>query len=501
MPATFRIYNTLSRSVEPFRPLVDGEVSLYTCGMTVYDHAHVGHARSFVVFDVLVRYLRHRGWKVRYVRNYTDVDDKIIRRAQEEAVPASEIAERYIASWNHDAAGLGLLPPDEEPRVSTSMPAILAMVERLIEQGHAYVAGGSVWFSVATFPEYGALSGQDPTEMRCSAEADADKADPRDFALWKAAKPGEPSWPSPWGEGRPGWHIECSAMNLETLGASIDIHGGGLDLVFPHHENEIAQSVCCNKASYATYWMHNGLLTMARRTEDGLVQAAKMGKSLGNVVRIHAALEQFPREALRLYYLQSHYRSPLPWTDEALPEALAMLARLYEARDVAAAMDGYDDPDDTARSLGKDAMEVLELGRTFEDRFYAALDDDLNTAQALSLAFELARAINRLSNQKKAMKRAGSLVEPALSAFGLLGRTLGLLTMQSDAFQEEVKDKRLAAMGIDRAQVEAMVADRSAARAAKDWARADELRKRLDEARINVMDGADSVSWRVRLIE
>jgi cysteinyl-tRNA synthetase len=500
MPAPFRIYNTLTRTVEDFRPLVEGKVGLYTCGMTVYDHAHVGHARSFVVFDTFVRYLRHRGWKVTYVRNYTDVDDKIIRRAQEEGVPAEEIAVRYIESWQRDAAGLGLLPPDAEPRVSTSMPAIIGMVEHLIEQGHAYPAGGSVWFRVETYPEYGHLSGQDPQEMRCSADPDADKGDPRDFALWKAAKPGEPAWDSPWGPGRPGWHIECSAMNLENLGPSIDIHGGGLDLVFPHHENEIAQSVCANQAPYARYWMHNGLLTMARKTDDGLVQSAKMGKSLGNVVRIHDALDAFPREALRLYYLQSHYRSPLPWTDEALPEALAMLARLYEAREVAAMMEGMEEPDDAARSLGKDAMEVLELGRNFDDRFHEAMDDDLNTARALSHAFELARAINRLSNHKKAGKRGGPVVEPALKAFGLL-RHLGLLTMDNSAFQDEVKSKRLGAMGIDRERVEALIAERAEARANKDWARADTLRHTLDELRIKVMDGSDGVTWRVQLVD
>jgi cysteinyl-tRNA synthetase len=435
---------------------------------------------------------------VHYVRNYTDVDDKIIRRAAKEGVPAMEIAERYIASWQADSEGLGLLPPDHEPRVSTSMPSIIDMTQRLIDNGHAYVSGGSVWFSVETCPEYGALSGQKPDDMQSSPDQGSDKRDARDFALWKGAKPGEPSWDSPWGPGRPGWHIECSAMNYEVLGPSIDIHGGGLDLVFPHHENEVAQSVCANRAPYVSYWMHNGLLTMVRRTDEGLVQAAKMGKSLGNVVNIHDALREFPAEALRLYYLQAHYRSPLPWMPEALPEALAMLARLYEAREVAEQMGGEEPADNVAKSMGKDALDVLELGRTFSKRFFDALNDDFNTSQAVAHAFELARAINRLANHKKSRKRCGPVVAPALEALAQL-ELLGLMKMDSEAFQDEVKAKRLASMGVDRDHVEALIEARAAARAAKDWSRADEIRDELDGLKINVMDGANGVSWRVRL--
>jgi cysteinyl-tRNA synthetase len=289
-------------------------------------------------------------------------------------------------------------------------------------------------------------------------------------------------------------------MNHQVLGASIDIHGGGLDLVFPHHENEIAQSVCANHAPYATYWMHNGMLTMAKKTPEGLVQAAKMGKSLGNVVNIHEALQEFPAEALRLYYLQAHYRSPLPWTETALPEALAMLARLYEAREAAESMGGTEEAAHVALGLGKDATEVLELGRNFSTRFHEAMSDDLNTSRAMGLALALARAINRLANHKKARKRGGPVVAAAIRAFDEL-KIIGLMTMDSESFQEEVKLKRLGALGVKREDVERLIAERAEARARKDWPRADDIRAELDSLSIKVMDGADAVTWRVRLVE
>ncbi|MCB9663185.1 MAG: cysteine--tRNA ligase [Alphaproteobacteria bacterium] len=498
-PAPFRLYNTLSRQVEPFEPLVPGHVSIYACGMTVYDHAHVGHARAFVVFDAFVRWLRTGGWSVRFVRNYTDVDDKIIRRAAELGEDPFALAQRYIDDFRADCDALELAPPEAEPRVTTSMDDILAMIGELVAKGHAYAQGGSVWFRVDSFADYGQLSGQRPDKV-CAAPDTGDKADPRDFALWKAAKDGEPSWPSPWGPGRPGWHIECSAMARSCLGHTIDIHGGGLDLVFPHHENEIAQSTCANGQPFSRWWMHNGLLTLVKHTADGVVQDVKMGKSLGNVVNIRDALQQVPAEALRLYYLQAHYRSPLPWTDDALTEALAMLARLYEARELAARMQGEGDADRVAEALGADAQEVLSLGRAFPERFAQALADDFNTSAALGLAFELTRALNRLANHKKAASRGGPVVGPALEALAHLS-VLGLLTRTSEAFDEEVKDKRLAALGIDRAHVEQLLAQRTQARADKDWARADALRAELDALRIVVMDRPGGVAWKLRLTE
>ncbi|MEQ1503045.1 MAG: cysteine--tRNA ligase [Myxococcota bacterium] len=490
MPAPFRLYNTRTRRVEPFEPLVAGQVGLYVCGMTVYAECHIGHARAMVVFDTFARYLAHRGWTVRFVRNFTDVDDKIIVRAQEHGEDPLVWAQTYIDHFHRDMRDLGLADPTLEPRVTTSIPKIVELIGMLVERGNAYPSEGSVWFDVPSWRTYGALSGQQVDELR-SEDPGSGKRHPADFALWKAAKPGEPAWPSPWGDGRPGWHVECSAMAWDTLGATIDIHGGGLDLVFPHHENEVAQSECAHGAVYARYWMHNGLLTLA--------SGVKMGKSKGNVVEIHHALRELPAEALRLYYLQNHYRSQLPYDAEALSDALAMLARLYDAREVAEKMRGDDDADAIARALGADALTVLDLGRRFPELLYQALDDDFNTSMALGHAFELARAINRLSNHKKAAAKAGPVVAPALAALALLGPTLGLLGASSEAFQTEVKAKRLPLLGITAPQVDALIQARADARANKDWARADEIRAELEGHRIAVMDRSDGSDWKVRL--
>ncbi len=489
--APFRLYNTLSRRVEDFEPLEPGRVRLYVCGMTVYDDCHLGHARAMVVFDAFVRTLRARGWEVDFVRNFTDVDDKIIARAAERGEDPMVLAQRYIDHFHRDMTGLGLLTPTVQPRVSTSIDAIQALIALLIERGHAYAADGNVWFSVASDPDYGKLSGQKVDQLQASPDADSGKRSPLDFALWKAHKPGEPSWDSPWGPGRPGWHIECSAMARAHLGDTIDIHGGGLDLVFPHHENEIAQSECGTGHPFARYWMHNGLLTMA----DG----HKMGKSEGNAFAIHDLLQQYPAEAIRLYYLETHYRSPLPWTPTALDESLSKLARLYEAADLAAGMRGAEPPDEVARALGADAMRALELARKLEAAFHAALSEDFNTAGALGLAFELARAINRMGNHKKAKKRAGPIARIALDALAVLPRTLGLMASDWTALSEEIKTKRLPALGMTADEVEGLLRERQAARDARDWARADALRAELDARGIAVMDGPEGSTWKIRL--
>ena len=407
-----------------------------------------------------------------------------------------EVLQRFIDAFHDETEMLGLMRPDEEPRVTERIESIRGMIEELVEKGHAYAAEGSVWFSVESDPAYGKLSGQKVEELR-SADPEAGKRHAADFALWKASKPGEPAWPSAWGPGRPGWHIECSSMARDSLGETIDIHGGGLDLVFPHHENEVAQSESAHDCTYARYWMHNGLLTMS--------SGQKMGKSLGNVINVADALADFPAEALRLYYLQNHYRSPLPWGDGALVDALAMLARLYEAREVAEAMGGAaanereEDAERVASDLGKDAQTVLELGLGFEERFHEAMDADFNTAKALGQLFELARAVNRFGNHKKAKKRGGPVVAPALEAFALVGRAINLMTMSSEAFQAEVKAKRLKSLGISAEEIDAELEARSAARDAKDWARADEIRDGLEARGIVIMDRPDRVDWRVRL--
>ncbi len=490
MPAPFRLYNSFTRTMEDFKPIEEGKIRLYVCGMTVYDSAHIGHARAMVVFDAFVRYLRFRNWDVNFVRNFTDVDDKIIRRAAEQGVEPMELAERYIAAFRKDAADLGLMTPDSEPRVSTSIQDILDMTQTLIDNGHAYAAEGSVWFNVPSFKPYGGLSGQKVDALQ-SADTVAGKKHPADFALWKAVKPGEPSWESPWGPGRPGWHIECSAMSKCCLGDEIDIHGGGLDLVFPHHENEIAQSEAASGKKFSRYWMHNGLLTMKG--------GQKMGKSLGNVINIEDALKDYPAETVRLYLLQNHYRSPLPWSGEALNEALAMLARLYEAIESAEAMGGQEKPEDVAKSLGEDAKTVWTLGQEFHQKMLAALDEDFNTSAVLGHAFELARAINRFASHKKAKKRGGPLVKDALAGLRSMNQAIGLLGADAKAFQTEVKAKCLRAMGLDANVIERKLVDRQAARGNKDWATSDQIRDELDAMGILIMDTPQGVEWRVKL--
>jgi cysteinyl-tRNA synthetase len=498
MAAPFRLYNTRTRKVEPFEPVEPGRVRLYVCGMTVYDDAHLGHARIFVVMDAFVLYLRSRGWHVTYVRNFTDVDDKIIRRAGELHEEPIAVADRFVQRFQEDMVALGLAPPDVEPRVTRTIPEIIGMIGTLVDRGHAYAAGGSVWFSVPSCPTYGQLSNQQVGELR-SDDPDPGKRHPADFALWKAGRAGEPSWDSPWGPGRPGWHIECSAMAATAFGPRVDIHGGGLDLVFPHHENEIAQSECAHGEIFARYWMHGGLLNVWVE-EGGERRQVKMSHSLKNFVVIRSLLKRYPPESLRLYYLQNHYRSPLPYDDGALDEALGMLGRLYEAREVAERMAGEEDAAKVVHALGADAERVWDLGRRLPDLVQQALDEDFNTGMALGHVFELARAINRMSNHKQAAKRAGPVVAPALAALARLGETLGLLTMTTAEFQAEIKAKRLPLLGLTAEQVEALLADRSAARVDKDWARADEIRARLEGSGIAVMDRPGGGSeWRVRL--
>jgi cysteinyl-tRNA synthetase len=489
-PVPFRLYNTLSKTTENFTPIQAGEIKLYVCGMTVYDHIHIGHGRAMVVFDAFSRYLRHRGWKVTFVRNFTDVDDKIIKRSAEQGIAPMTLAETYINAFHRDTDALGLSRPENEPRVSHSMPAIIKMIETLIARQHAYVSDGSVWFAVTSYEAYGKLSRR-KVEDQQSADEDCGKNHPADFALWKAGKPGEPTWDSPWGEGRPGWHIECSAMACEHLAEHIDIHGGGLDLVFPHHENEIAQSECSSGKPFANYWMHNGLLTMKG--------GQKMGKSLGNVINIHEALDLFPAECIRLYLLQNHYRTALPWSNTALAEALSMLARLYEAIEVAKQMCGEEKVDTLVKSMGADAQAVWQHATEFESRMYQALDEDFNTAQALAIAFELARVVNRFAGHKKSKKRGGPLAQLALKAFASFTQALNLLGNDPQNFQEEAKNKRVSALGLQREDIEQALVNRVQARQDKNWAEADRIRDEMDAQGILIMDTSEGMIWRLKL--
>ncbi len=455
-----RIHNSLTGEREAFKPIETGHVRIYVCGMTVYDLCHLGHARALVVFDAVVRYLRWIGYKVTYVRNITDIDDKIIRRAAENGESVEALTERYIAAMHEDCEALGVQPPDHEPRATESLASMLGLIERLIERGHAYVAeNGDVYFSVASFPGYGKLSGRRVDELRSGARIEPDEAkhDAVDFVLWKAAKPGEPAWPSPWGPGRPGWHIECSAMSRDLLGEHFDIHGGGVDLQFPHHENEIAQSECASGHPFVNYWMHNGHV----RIDD-----EKMAKSLGNFFTVRDVLAHHDAEAVRFFLLSSHYRSPLNYTAEALDEAAGALERLYTA----------------LRSLPKAAPSEPNA----RERFREAMDDDFNTREALAVLFDLARMVNRYREQGDDAAAAGAGAE-----LRVLGRTLGLLERDPEAFLKGGVD------AMDEAEIEGLVERRRQAREARDFAEADRIRDELQARGIVLEDGPGGTTWRL----
>ena len=456
------LYNDLSRSKEPFTPLRAGQVSMYVCGMTVYDLCHLGHARVLVVFDMVARYLRFIGYQVTYVRNITDIDDKIIERANAQGEPFHALTERFIIAMREDAQALGVQPPDQEPRATEHLPDIIAMIERLIGRGHAYVAdNGDVYYEVRSFPGYGRLSGKSIEDLRAGERVEPGdaKRDPLDFALWKAAKPNEPAWDSPWGNGRPGWHIECSAMSTRALGDTFDIHGGGADLTFPHHENEIAQSEGATGHPFVRYWMHNGFV----RIDD-----EKMSKSLGNFFTVREILARYRPEEVRYFILSSHYRSPLNYGDEQLDNARAALTRFYTAlRGLPQADVATDDP--------------------FEARFHAAMEDDFNTPEALAVLFELTREINR--TRVEDMPRAATLA----ASLRRLGGVLGLLQDAPEAFLRGAAghEDTLADTEIER-----LIEARAQAKQGKRWAEADAIRAQLKQAGIVLEDSANGTTWR-----
>jgi cysteinyl-tRNA synthetase len=494
-----RIYNTLTRTVEPLEPRVPGEVGLYVCGMTVYDHCHIGHARAMMAFDVVVRHLRRRGLKVTFVRNHTDVDDKILARAAELGVPPLALSAQFIQELDTDLDAVGILRPDVAPQVSEHIPEVVAMIEALLARGHAYVAdNGDVYFSIESCPGYGKLSGRKIDELREGARVavEASKRHPGDFALWKAVpEEADLGWEAPFGRGRPGWHIECSAMAARHLGEQFDLHGGGIDLVFPHHENEIAQSECASgHRPFARVWMHNGHLTLV----DAAGEPVKMSKSLGNVVRIRDIVARVPAEALRLMYVDTHYRSPLPFSDQKLEAALGVLDRVYIAKETVEEVvgKGVSAPLD---QLPESAREVHALASAFVEKFDTAMDDDFNSAAAIGHFFELVRAVNRFGNDKKARARGADALRPVQAAFAAVAEVFGIGAMAPSAYFDEAKVKRLAAQGRSVAEVDALVSERADARAAKDWARADAARARLDELGIAVMDGPEGSTWRVRV--
>lgn len=457
-----KIFNTLSRQKEEFKPIHAGKIGMYVCGITIYDLCHIGHGRTFVAFDVVARYLRYLGYSLTYVRNVTDVDDKIIKRAIENNETCEQLTTRMLAEMHKDFDALNLKRPDLEPRATHHIPEIIAMVERLIAREHAYVASnGDVMFAVDSDPDYGLLSRQDLDQLQAGARVEvADvKRNPMDFVLWKMSKPGEPSWESPWGAGRPGWHIECSAMNSKQLGAHFDIHGGGSDLMFPHHENEIAQSTCAHDGPYVNYWMHSGMV---------MIDKEKMSKSLNNFFTIRDVLAYYDAETVRYFLMSGHYRSQLNYSEENLKQARASLERLYTAL------------------RGTDAKAAPAGGAEFEARFRAAMDDDFNTPEAYSVLFDIAREVNRLKTEDIAA--ANGLA----AELRKLAHVLGLLEQDPELFLQsgaQTDDDEVA-------KIEALIKQRNDARSSKDWALADSARDQLNELGIVLEDGPQGTTWR-----
>ncbi len=466
-----KLFNSMSRTKEEFVPITPGEVKMYSCGPTVYNYFHVGNARPFIIFDLLRRYFEYRGYKVAFVQNFTDIDDKVINKANDEGVTYDVIADRYIKEYFVDAQGLGIRPATVHPRATETMDAILDIVQRLLDNGHAYVAeNGDVYFRTSTFPEYGKLSHQPLEDLQAGARISVGelKEDPMDFAVWKAAKPGEPAWDTPWGtKGRPGWHIECSAMANKYLGKTIDIHSGGLDLTFPHHENEIAQSECANGCTFANYWLHNGFLTIDNQ---------KMSKSAGNFFMVRDAAKEFGYETIRMFMLSAHYRTPLNYSAESLKMNKTSLERLYESRN---------NLEFRISKAGGDAMapdeesKLSALGQ-YREHFIAAMDDDLNTADALSSIFELVREINAYMGAHQDASRA--FLSGAHALLMELTGVLGLVQQREDS-------------GID-AEIEDLIAQRAAAKKNRDFAEADRIRDYLlNEKGIVIKDTRQGTQW------
>ncbi len=469
---TLRIYNTLTRRIEPLETIVPGVVRMYVCGVTVYDDAHIGHAMSAIVFDVVRRYLEWRGYRVIHVVNFTDVDDKIIARANELGRDPQALAADLINDFMAQLSALNVLPATIYPRVTQTMPEIIDFIQRLIDQGHAYVAEGDVYFRVSSDPDYGKLSGRSLEDMLSGTrfEVDPRKESPADFALWKAARPGEPAWPSPWGKGRPGWHIECSAMNLKHLGEQIDIHGGGTDLIFPHHENEIAQSECLTHKPFARFWMHNGMLQLVNVETR---QVEKMSKSLGNVVTIDSFLRQYDADVFRLIVLNSHYRSPLTYNAEVAANNVRKLERMRSALL----------PPVGELTTGKAVDTLTTLAEETSVKFIAAMDDDFNTAGALAALFELVRAINVARDAHV----GGEPFALAQNTLRTLAEVLGLRLQSPATGTQDVAPF-----------IELLIETRTALRQAKQFALADTIRQRLSDLGITLEDGPQGTRWSMR---
>lgn len=462
-----QIYNTLTKQKAPFKPLVEGQINMYVCGITVYDYCHIGHARVMVCFDVITRYLRARNWHVNYVRNITDVDDKIIKRANDNNETVAQLTERMIAAMHEDEDALGVLRPDQEPKATAHIGEIIALIGTLIDKGFAYPASnGDVYYRVEKFTEYGKLTNQNVDELRSGSRVEVDEAkeSPLDFVLWKAVKPGEVSWESPWGAGRPGWHIECSAMSKCCLGDTFDIHGGGPDLPFPHHENEIAQSEAANGCTYANCWMHAGPVR---------VNSEKMSKSLGNFFTIRDVLAKYDPEVVRFFLARVHYRSYIDYSEDSLKEARVMLERFYQA------LNGVSEAE-----CSQEAMLAVSA-KDYELRFYESMDDDFNTPKAISVLFEMVNELNKLkkTSESAAIPLAHKLVE--------LAGILGLLQQVPDAFLKGADKEG----GMDAASIEQLIGQRNAAKANKDYAESDRIRDVLAKQGVVLKDSREGTTW------
>jgi cysteinyl-tRNA synthetase len=487
-----KLYNTLTGKKEEFNPINPGTVTMYACGVTVYDYSHLGHARGAVAFDLIQRYFRRKGFDVKYVRNFTDVDDKIINRSREEGVSPAEVAGKYIAAYQEDMKRLGVGRADVEPRATEHIAEMIEVIKGLVEKGHAYAVEGDVYFRVSSFKEYGKLSKRNLEELKAGARVEVDerKQDPLDFALWKASKPGEPAWDSPWGPGRPGWHIECSAMGFKHLGDTFDIHAGGKDLIFPHHENEIAQSEAYSGKKFVNYWLHNGFVN---------INQEKMSKSLGNFFTIRDILNEYDAEVVRLFLLSTHYRSPIDFSDANLKDARAGLDRFYTMKEgIIKFLAGKEPP-------SVKPEEVIEVSdrpvyakiQNLPQGFEEAMDDDFNTAFAIGLIYDLVREINKYLAEadKKNQDAVYCILSSALASFENVSRTLGIFLRDPE---EWFKEGRLAdaKVTIPTEQIEEYIHLRNEARARKDWAEADRIRKILDDGGVELFDRADGTVWK-----
>jgi cysteinyl-tRNA synthetase len=483
---TIRLYNTAVRRKETFKPLQEGKVGMYVCGVTVYDLCHIGHARSALVFDVLVRYFRARGFDVTYVRNFTDVDDKIIERARHLGKDTTELAEEYIAAFYEDMGKLGVLNADIEPRATEHIEGMIDMIGVLLDKGFAYVEGEDVFYSVEKYRGYGQLSGRQLEDMKAGSRiaVDKKKRHPMDFVLWKGAKPGEPRWQSPWGPGRPGWHMECSVMSNHFLGPTFDIHGGGKDLLFPHHENERAQSIAANDGNFARYWVHNGFVTL---------ESEKMSKSLGNFLTIRDALKTYHPEVLRFFLMSKHYRSPLDFSKNAVLDVQSGLVRIYRTLQKTADLIGErrDDRDVSGTGTLSDTD-----GDPFLEQFIRYMDDDLNTAGAIGLVFEKVKEMNRFMDDLGSKADNKALV-PLKHDRLLLFKVAGVLGILNEVPEEFFRKISQPAEALEIRDVEKMIEERSRARAEKKWREADEIRDRLKEMGVVLEDGPNGTTWRL----